>query len=510
MRGPHNFFRLVRIAATFQRTGALRITLNAMQTHPNLKLFIRLFGIPFSILGLRGDPRLPPIARAITALGPAYIKFGQVLSTRPDIVGKKIASELKFLLDSLPPFPTDHSRSIMEQELGIEVNELFSQFSGAIATASIAQVHKAKIKYTDQEVAIKIRRPGIEREFQRDIDAFYLAAGIIRVLSPASRRLRPRAVIQHFEGVVNRELDFRLEAAAADEFAFTTSKDVGISVPRVKWEFSSKKVLVMQWAEGINLTDIKRLKNAGFDLEELSTRLIQLFLNQALRDGFFHADLHQGNLKVNSEGDLVFIDFGIMGRINSYTRKVYAEIIYGFINQNYHRVAEVHFEAGYVPPDKNLDDFAQALRAVGAPILDMDASHISMSNLLNHLFEVTERFGMKTRTELILLQRTMIVVEGVARSLHPKMNMWTASKPVVEDYIRDHLGPKAILKDTITAVKVLSKLPPQLPEIINNLTKSQDTETAPQNKSNYLHAFLFICLGATFMLLLILIYHYFQ
>jgi len=506
MRGPHNLFRLIRIAATFQRTGALKVTLNTVQSHPNIKIAVRFLGIPFSILGLRGDPRLPPIARALTALGPAYIKFGQVLSTRPDIVGKKLASELKFLLDSLPPFPTEVVQKTIEEELNIKVDDKFTDFSGAIATASIAQVHKARLKYTGQDVAVKVRRPNIENDFKKDIDAFYLVADLIRRLSPASRRLRPRAVVAHFESVVNREIDFRLEASAADEFAATTSKDSGIYIPSVKWEYSSKQILVMEWADGISLNDIEKLRKSGHDLKEIANRLIQLFLNHALRDGFFHADLHQGNLKVDSNGDLIFLDFGIMGRINSYTRKVYAEIIYGFINQDYHRVAEVHFEAGYVPPDKNVDDFAQALRAVGAPILDMDASHISMANLLNHLFEVTERFGMETRTELILLQRTMVVVEGVARSLYPKINMWTASKPIVENYIREHLGPKAILKDTVTAIKLLSKLPPQLPEILNNLTKNEVIEPPPQETKNLTRSFVFFCLGAGFMLILAILY----
>ena len=231
----------------------------------------------------------------------------------------------------------------------------------------------------------------------------------------------------------------------------------------------------MDWAEGINLNDIEELRKAGHDLELLSTRLIQLFLQQALRDGFFHADQHPGNLKVDKMGEIITLDFGIMGRISTYTRRVYAEILYGFISQDYHRVAEVHFEAGYVPPDQNLDDFAQALRSVTQPILGMDASHISMGRLLSHLFEVTERFGMETRTELILLQRTMVVIEGVARSLNPKLNMWDASKPVVEDYIRKHVGPIAVFKDTMKTIKILSNIPPQLPELLNKISNNLES-----------------------------------
>ncbi len=485
MRGPHNLIRLVRTGATFQRTGAMAVALNALQIHPNLKMLARTLGVPFAIFGLRGDSSLPPVVRALTALGPAYIKFGQLLSTRPDIVGKELASELQLLLDKLPPFPTSTAKSSIEEELEIRIADVFSEFSDSIAAASIAQVHKAVLKDTGQPVAVKVLRPNIERAFKKDIDAFYLAAGMVKVLSPASRRLRPRAVVEHFEGVVNRELDLRLEAAAADEFAATTAQDEGICVPEIKWALSSKKALTLEWAEGINLNDIEALRSAGHDLELLASRLIQMFLRQALRDGFFHADLHQGNLKVNPAGDIIALDFGIMGRIDSFTRRVYAEILHGFITQNYHRVAEVHFEAGYVPANQNVDDFAQALRAVSAPILGMDASHISMAKLLAHLFEVTERFGMETRTELILLQRTMVVVEGVARSLDPKLNMWTVAQPVVKDYISDHVGPAAVLRDAAATLRALAKLPPQLPQLVDTLARLDAFECSQATPDKY-------------------------
>lgn len=487
MRGPHKIFRLIRTGATFQRTGAMTIALNFLDIHPNLRFLARFLGIPFLPFGLKGNKDLPPVARALTALGPAYIKFGQTLSTRPDIVGVELAAELQVLLDGLPPFPRKIAIKSIESELGVKVDEIFSDFSEPIAAASIAQVHKAILRDSGKPVAVKVLRPKVERAFQRDVDAFYLAAWLIKSLSPASRRLRPHAVVEHFEGVVLRELDLRLEASAADEFASTTKDDEGIIVPKIHWELSSKHVVTMDWAEGININDIEELRNAGHDLESLSTRLIQLFLQQALRDGFFHADQHPGNLKVNELGEIITLDFGIMGRINTYTRRVYAEILYGFINQDYHRVAEAHFEAGYVPPDRDLDDFAQALRSVVKPILGMDASHISMGRLLGHLFEVTERFGMETRTELILLQRTMVVIEGVARSLDPKLNMWDASKPVVEEYIRKHVGPVAIFNDTMKTIKILSKIPPQLPDLLNQISENLESDdkksSFPETKS---------------------------
>jgi ubiquinone biosynthesis protein len=272
-------------------------------------------------------------------------------------------------------------------------------------------------------------------------------------------------VIRHFEGVVQGELDLRMEAAAAAEFAANTLRDPGFRVPAVIWGASARRVMTLEWATGINLGDRPALVASGADLVRLSERVIQSFLTHALRDGYFHADMHQGNLKLGPDGALITLDFGIMGRIDAYTRRVYAEILMGFLHRDYHRVAEVHFEAGYVPRDRDPDAFAQALRSVGEPIFGQDATHISMARLLAHLFEVTERFGMRTRTELILLQRTMVVVEGVGRSLNPAMNMWETARPVVTDYIRSNLGPAAVARDLAATVRVLARFGPRLPQM---------------------------------------------
>ncbi len=465
MRGPHNIWRLVRTGATLERTGAMGVVLEAFRAPPRLRLVARLLGWPFKWLGLKGDPALPPATRALTALGPAYIKFGQILSTRPDVVGEELADQLRYLQDKLPPFDTATARRMIEEELETPVDSLFCEFSDAIAAASIAQVHKARLADTGEAVAVKVLRPGIERAFRRDIDAFYLAATMIEALSPASRRLRPTDVIAHFEGVVKGELDLRLEAAAAAEFLANTRDDPGFVVPRPHWFLSSRNVLTLAWAEGLPLGDNAALDAAGHDRRALGERVLQLFLRHALRDGFFHADMHQGNLKVAANGDLIALDFGIMGRIDEYTRRVYAEILFGFIRKDYRRIAEVHFEAGYVPPDRDIDEFARALRSVGEPIFGMDATRISMARLLNYLFEVTERFGMQTRTELLLLQRTMVVVEGVARSLHPQINIWQVARPVVEDYIRENVGPRATLRDLLRTARVLARFTPRLPQL---------------------------------------------
>jgi len=356
-----------------------------------------------------------------------------------------------------------------------------------VAAASLAQVHKAVIAETGQAVAVKVLRPGIEKAFMRDVDAFHFAARMIEFFSHSSRRLKPTGVIEHFEGIVRAELDLRSEASAGDEFAANTAEDKGFGVPALIWEFSAKRVMTTEWVEGIPLGDVEALLATGLDPVEFSTRIIETFLRHALRDGFFHGDMHQGNLKYTENGDLVAFDFGIMGRIDSTTRRAYAQILYGFLKRDYKRVAEVHFEAGYVPPEQDVAEFAQAIRAIGEPIFGQDASHISMARLLAQLFDVTERFGMETRTELILLQRTMVVVEGVARTINPEMNMWDGSHNVVETYIRDSLGPKAMAADLLATAKVLSRFGPHLPRLAETALLRAATPQASAPKASWLN-----------------------
>ncbi|MEQ9260074.1 MAG: 2-polyprenylphenol 6-hydroxylase [Roseovarius sp.] len=495
MRGPHNLLRLIRTGATLERTGAMRLIMDAMDAPPLVRATMRFLAWPFQWLGYKGDPSTPPAVRALTALGPAYIKFGQIFSTRPDIVGDDLARELRVLQDKLPPFPLEVARRSIELELGRPVEEMFSELSEPVAAASIAQVHKALLRGTGEQVAVKVLRPRIEKAFRKDIDAFYFAARMIELLSPASRRLRPTDVIAHFEGVVLGELDLRLESASASEFAANTKDDPGFALPAIQWDLSSRRVMTMGWAHGIPLGDNEALDAAGHSREELGERVLQLFLNHALRDGFFHGDMHQGNLKVAANGDIIAYDFGIMGHIDEYTRKVYAEILYGFIRRDYLRVAEVHFEAGYVPADRDVNEFARALRAVGEPIFGMDATKISMGSLLSYLFEVTERFGMETRTELILLQRTMVVVEGVARSLNPQINIWQVAKPVVEDYIRKNVGPRAVLRDLSRTLAVLSHYGPRLPQLVEQALVRQSQPPHPPQKPSRTGYFLALTLG---------------
>ena len=412
---------------------------------------------------------------ALNRLGPSWVKLGQFLATRPDVVGSEIAGELESLQDRMKPFPQAEARRRVEESLGRPLDEVFSQFSEPVAAASVAQVHKAVRASDGVEVAVKVIRPGVRARFRRDLDTFYTAARLQERHIPASRRLRPVAVVDTLRQSARIEMDLRLEAAALSELAANIAGDPGFRVPSVDWVLTGRDCLTMAWIDGIKLTEIDRVAAAGHDLKHLAATLVQSFLRHTLRDGFFHADMHPGNLFVDGSGDIVAVDCGIMGRLGRKERRFLAEILFGFITRDYHRVAAVHFEAGYVPHHHSVDSFAQAIRAIGEPIHDQPADTISMAKLLTLLFEVTELFDMQTRPELILLQKTMVVVEGVARTLDPEFNMWKTAEPVVGDWIRQNLGPAGVLEDAregLSAAGHLVRTLPQLAERAEALSQS--------------------------------------
>ncbi|WP_068311084.1 2-polyprenylphenol 6-hydroxylase [Polycladidibacter hongkongensis] len=440
------------------------------------------------LLERRGVEKRAAAARltiALNRLGPSYIKLGQFLATRPDVVGKEAAKELSELQDNVPAFGQEIAIKTIEEQLGQPVGELFASFGEPIAAASIAQVHKAAVLSKDGEekpVAVKVLRPGVARRFEKDLQSFYLAARLVEAVDPAARRLRPVAVVDTLAASVKLEMDFRMEAAALSEMAENTKDDEGFEVPAVDWPRTAKAVLTMDWVEGVKLSDVAAIEAAGHDLPELGDRVIQSFLRHAVRDGFFHADMHQGNLFVKDDGTLVAVDFGITGRLSLAERRFLAEILYGFITRNYRRVAEVHFEAGYVPSHQDTDIFAQAIRAIGEPIHGHDASEISMARLLTQLFEVTELFDMHTQTQLIMLQKNMVVVEGVARSLNPHLDMWKTADPVVRGWIERNLGPLGRLQDLGQAAGVLGKMATSLPILAERAGRlSEEMESMVQN-----------------------------
>ena len=416
------------------------------------------------------------LAAALTRLGPTYVKLGQFLATRPDVVGAAIARDLESLQDKMAPFPQGEAEAMVAAALGRPLNEIYASFGPAVAAASIAQVHKAEVDMPEgrKTVAVKVLRPGIERRFKVDLEAFFYVARKAEAWSLEAQRLRLIEVVSTLARSVAIEMDFRLEAAALSEMAENTRDDLDFRVPTVDWDRTAREVLTLEWIDGTPLNDRAALAAKGFDLPALGRKVIQSFLRHALRDGFFHADMHPGNLFVDQEGRLTAVDFGIMGRLGPKERRFLAEILYGFITRDYHRVAEVHFDAGYVPRHHSVENFAQAIRAIGEPIHNRTAEDISMAKLLLLLFEVTGLFDMRTRPELLLLQKTMVVVEGVARSFDPQLDMWATAEPVVREWIERHLGPAGRIEGAVDGAGEIGRFLSQLPGLLTRAVNLAD------------------------------------
>jgi ubiquinone biosynthesis protein len=406
------------------------------------------------------------LARAISRLGPSYVKLGQFLATRPDIVGKQLAQDLSRLQDKMESFPTAQAREMIEASIGRSMDELYLSFGDAIAAASIAQVHPAEVTEggARKKVAVKVIRPGVRQRFANDLESYFLVARLQEKWIADARRLKPVEVTETLAQTTRIEMDLRLEAAALSELRDNTRDDPGFRVPSVDWERTGRDVLTMEWIDGVKMNDLEGLAAAGHNLPAIGALLIQSFLRHTLRDGFFHADMHPGNLFVDAAGNIVAVDLGIAGRLGKKERRFLAEILYGFIKRDYLRVAEVHFEAGYVPRKHDVASFAQAIRAIGEPIHGQSADTISMAKLLTLLFEVTQVFDMETRPELLLLQKTMVVVEGVARTLDPAFNMWKTAEPVVASWIASNLGPRGMIEDAGDGLKALASLARQAPD----------------------------------------------
>lgn len=447
-------WRLLKWGRILARHGALRGIERDPLTPPVVRRMCRI-----ARFGAR-VPKTPAYAIAFEAIGPAGIKLGQALATRPDLVGAEAAADLLRLQDALPPAPFAEVRAAIQAGFDKPIEKLFASIEEeAVGAASIAQVHRA-VTTDGRAVAIKVLRPRIEEEFAKAIETYEWAAAQAEELGGELRRLRPRLVIETFRQWTARELDLRREAASASELAEAMEAEPEFIVPAIDWTRTSRRVLTLEWIDGIKLSDRAALLAAGHDPKQLAARLVRAFLRQAIVDGFFHADLHQGNLFVLPDGTIVAIDFGIMGRIDRQARLWLAEIIHGLITANYERVAEIHFEAGYVPSHHNMAEFATALRAVGEPIRGLPVKDISIGHMLDGLFGITRDFDMQTQPHLLLLQKTMVMVEGVATALDPDINMWDTSGPFVREWLRRELGPEVQLADRLIAdFRTLRRLP---------------------------------------------------
>ena len=430
------------------------------------------------------------LSDSLESMGTTFIKLGQFLATRPDIIGENLSRQLENLQDKLPPFSLLQAKEIIKFDLGVDTYNSIINLSEPVAAASIAQVHKAQINDngTLKDVAIKILRPDIKKIFNDEIDAMMLFAFLIESFVKKTKRLKLVEVVFLLKEITNLEMDLRFEAAAANEYAENTKNDVGFRVPQIYWNFTSENVMTLDWVDGISIRETQELKNRNLDTKKIADDIIQNFLRHAVRDGFFHADMHQGNIFIDNNGHIVPIDFGIMGRLDKISKRFLAEILFGFIQRDYRKVAEVHLAAGLVPREVPIDDLAQALRSIGEPIFGQSVKDISGGKLLKQLFDVTEKFNMQTQPQLLMLQKTMVVVEGVARKLNPNTNIWTTSKPVLENWLKETKDPLTTINETIQNTSEVIKRLPEFPQIMDKANQALTylaSGQIPQNSNSY-------------------------
>ena len=482
---------LFKITRTLALSDALDVIYKFHQPPFLVKFILKAFSISFNKKKISSDlSDEERLCNSIQEMGTSFIKLGQFLSTRPDIIGEKLSINLEKLQDRVEPFDTQKAKSILKKNIGVDNFNLILNFSDPVAAASIAQVHKAQINDNGvvKDVAIKILRPNIKKIFNEQIDAIMLFAYIIESLVKKSQRLRLVEVVFLLKQITNHEMDLRFEAAAANEFAENTKNDVGFKVPNIYWNFTSEEVLTLDWIDGVSIRKKKDLIDNKININAIATDVIQHFLRHAVRDGFFHADMHQGNLFVNDNGQIIPVDFGIMGRIDKLNRRFLAEILYGFIKRDYKKVAEVHVLAGLVPKNTQVESLSQALRSIGEPIFGQKVKDISGGKLLKQLFDITDKFNMQTQPQLLMLQKTMVVVEGVARKLNPDTNIWETSRPVLEKWLKESKDPLSNIKETIQETTEAIKRLPELPEIMDKANQALSylaSGQIPQDSNSY-------------------------
>ena len=485
---------LFKMARRIAQSDIINIVSKFHQVPKIVRFFCYILSFSFSSsnkLDKKNTNEEDKLCNSIQKMGTTFIKLGQFLSTRPDIIGNEIAKKLENLQDKLPPFSTDKAKKIIQKELGDNNYNLLLNISEPVAAASIAQVHKAQLNDngTIKDIAIKILRPDIKKIFNDEIDALMLLAFLIEGIIKKTKRLKLVEVVFLLKEITNLELDLRFEGSAANEFLENTKNDVGFNVPKIFWNYTSENVLTLEWIDGISIREKEELEKKNIDTKTLATDVIQHFLRHAIRDGFFHADMHQGNLFVNENGEIVPVDFGIMGRLDRLNQRYLAEILFGFVKRDYKKVAEVHLVAGLVPKNVSVDEFAQALRSIGEPIFGQSVKDISGGNLLKQLFEITDKFNMQTQPQLLLLQKTMVVVEGVARKLNPETNIWETSRPVLENWLKETKDPINSLTETIKNTTEVIKRLPELPEIMDKANQALTyfaSGQIPQNSNSYL------------------------
>ena len=485
-------FTLLKLGRKVARSDILDIASKFQKPPLAITILFKILSISFSdkkSSNLNKDEG-ERLSDSLENLGTTFIKLGQFLATRPDIIGDQLSKKLESLQDRLPPFSIIEAKQIIKNDLGEDTYNSIIEISEPVAAASIAQVHKAKINDngTIKDVAIKILRPNIKKVFNEEIDAMMLFAFLVESVIKKTKRLKLVDVVFLLKEITNLEMDLRFEAAAANEYAENTKNDAGFRVPKIYWNYTSENVMTLDWIDGVSIRETEELKKQNIDTNKIAEDIIQHFLRHAVRDGFFHADMHQGNVFVDRSGQIVPIDFGIMGRLDKMSKRFLAEILFGFIQRDYKKVAEVHLLAGLVPSDVPINDLAQALRSIGEPIFGQEVKDISGGKLLKQLFDVTEKFNMQTQPQLLMLQKTMVVVEGVARKLNPNTNIWTTSKPVLENWLRETKDPIKTINETLNTTSEVIKRLPEFPEIMDKANQALTflaNGQIPQNSNSY-------------------------
>ena len=485
-------FILFKLGRKLAISDALTIATKFNEPPLVIKILFKIIGFSFSnnneINQIENEKQ--KLSNSLQSMGTTFIKLGQFLATRPDIIGEELSKQLETLQDKLPPFSLSEAKEMIKKDLGNETYNSIINLSEPIAAASIAQVHKAQIddNGTIKDVAIKILRPNIKKIFNEEIDALMLLAFLVESFIKKTKRLKLVEVVFLLKEITNLEMDLRFEAAAANEYTDNTKNDAGFKVPKIYWSFTSENVMTLDWVDGISIRETEELLKRNIDTKKIASDIIQHFLRHAIRDGFFHADMHQGNIFIDNSGQIIPIDFGIMGRLDKLSQRFLAEILFGFIQRDYKKVAEVHLSAGLVPKEVPINDLAQALRSIGEPIFGQSVKDISGGKLLKQLFDVTEKFNMQTQPQLLLLQKTMVVVEGVARKLNPETNIWETSKPVLEKWLSETKDPINTINETLKdSVDVIKRLP-NLPEVMDKANQALTflaSGQIPQNSNSF-------------------------